>query len=167
VRPSGYITSKMLRVLGAAAWAVLLSQTPLRAQGRPLVPAGIQDLTFGTLIPGIQVHVLRTDPVGSGQFSLRGQKDSQVQMQFILPATMAGPLSATLPLSFGATDGGFSATESITNQAAFDPRGPALGTLSGNGRATIFLGGTAIPAPTQAAGSYSATITLTVSYTGL
>ncbi len=149
------------------AVAGLLFHVPLMAQGRPLVPAGTQDLGFGTLIPGIPVHVLRSDPVGSGQFTLRGQRNAQVQMQFILPATMAGPLAATLPLIFGATDGGFSAAESIANQAGFDPRAPALGTLSSNGRATIFLGGMATPSPTQPAGAYSATITLTVSYTGL
>lgn len=131
------------------------------------MPAAVQDLGFGTLIPGIPVHVLRTDPVRSGQFSLRGQKDSQVQMQFVLPTAMTGPLGATLPLSFSAADGGFSDTESITNQVGFDPRAAALGRLSSNGRASVFLGGTASPGPTQRAGSYSGTITLTVSYTGL
>ena len=155
------------RLLGVLAVAMLVGSTQLQAQGRPLVPAGVQDLAFGTLIPGIPMHVLRTDPVGSGQFSLRGQKDAQVLMQFILPTSMAGPLGATLPLSFGPTDGGFSDTESITNQAGFDPRASALGRLSGNGRASIFLGGTASPSPTQRAGAYGGTITLTVSYTGL
>jgi len=154
----------MLEVLALAG---LLVHVPLQAQGRPLVPSGTQDLTFGSLLPGVAVHVLRSDAVRSGQFSLRGERNSQVQMVFTLPVNMAGPLGATLPLSFGATDGGFSAAESITNQVGFDPRAPALGTLSSNGRATIFLGGTATPSPTQQAGSYSGTITLTVSYTGL
>jgi len=155
------------RILWSLALAALFGHAPLLAQGRPLVPTGIQDLGFGALIPGIATHVLRTDPVGSGQFTLRGTKDAQVQMQFTLPPSMSGPLGATIPLSFGATDGGFSAAESITNQVAFDPRATSLGRLSNNGRATIFLGGTATPGPAQRSGAYSATLTLTVSYTGL
>lgn len=155
------------RLVGALAVAALFGYAPLHAQGRPLVPTGIQNLAFGTVIPGLPAHVLRTDAVGSGQFSLRGEKNAQVQLTFILPATMSGPSGAVLPLSFGASDGGFSATESIANQTVFDPRATSLGRLSANGRATVFLGGTASPSPTQRAGAYSATLTLTVSYTGL
>lgn len=147
--------------------ALALSQTPLAAQGRPLVATGIQNLSFGVVIPGIPAQVLRTDPVGSGQFTLRGEKNSQVQMLFTLPTSMSGPSGATLPLSFGATDGGFSAAESIASQAVFDPRASALGRLSNTGRASIYLGGTALPGSTQRGGAYTGTITLTVSYTGL
>jgi hypothetical protein len=50
---------------------------------------------------------------------------------------------------------------------AFDPRLPFIGTLPDNGRASVFLGGTANPAPAQRAGSYSGTVTLTVAYVGL
>ena len=147
--------------------AMALGYAPLAAQGRPLVPTGTQNLSFGIVIPGIPTQTLRTDPVGSGQFTLRGEKNAQVQLQFTLPTSMSGPSGATMPLSFGATDGGFSASESIASQAVFDPRASALGRLSKNGRASIFLGGTAVPGPTQTAGAYTGTITLTVSYTGL
>jgi len=156
---------RLARLLAVAAF---LGPPALVAQGRPLVATGIQDVSFGTVLPGVAVHVLRTDPLGSGQFTLRGTKDAQVLMQFTLPTVMTRvPGPGTMPITFLATDGGFSPAESIASQISFDPRAPALGNLSNNGRATIFLGSTASPAPTQAAGSYSATITLTVSYTGL
>jgi hypothetical protein len=157
----------LVRTVGLAAVAALFCHAPLGAQGRPLVPTGTQNLGYGNVIPGLSTQVLRSDPVGSGQFTLRGEKNAQVQLQFVLPASMSGPLGATIPLTFGASDGGFSATESITNQVGFDPRASALGRLSNNGRATVFLGGTANPGPAQRSGSYTGTITLTVSYTGL
>jgi Domain of unknown function (DUF4402) len=155
------------RVAFAAATLFLLAHAPLSAQGRPLTVTGTRNLAFGTVIPGVAEPVTRTDPVRSGEFRLRGERNSVIQFTFVLPASMAGPSGATLPLSFGATDAGFSPTESITNQVGFDPRAVATGRLSNNGRGSIFLGGTANPGPAQRAGAYSATITLTVSYTGL
>ena len=167
VRRSGFMAFPVGRIAGGVALAALVCHAPLQAQGRPLVATGIQNLGFGNVIPGIPVHILRTDPVGSGRYDLRGEKNSQLQIQFTLPTTMAGPAGATLPLSFGATDAGFSAAETITSQTVFDPRATYLDRLSNNGRASIFLGGTASPGSTQAAGAYAASITLTVTYTGL
>jgi hypothetical protein len=155
------------RIAAAAAMLLFLVHAPLLAQGRPLTVTGTRDLTFGTVIPGVGQPVLRTNPVQSGEFRLRGEKNTAVQFTFVLPVSMAGPAGATLPLSFGATDAGFSASESITSQVGFDPRAAATGQLSNNGRGSIYLGGTANPGPAQRAGAYSATITLTVSYTGL
>jgi hypothetical protein len=155
--------SSIDRSLGALVVIALVVCTPLRAQ----TVTGVRALAFGTLLPGVPDHVLRTDAVASGRFNIRGTRNAQVQLQFLLPASMAGPAGATMPLSFGATDGGFSPTQSVTNQTAFDPRAASLGRLPGNGRASVFLGGTASPAPTQRAGAYTGTITLTVSYTGL
>jgi hypothetical protein len=79
---------------------------------------------------------------------------------------MAGPGGAQLPLSFGATDGGVGDTETITAASAFDPRVPRVARFGGNGRLYLFLGGTAHPGAGQTAGAYSATVTVTVAYTG-
>lgn len=155
------------RIAAVAAMLILLVHAPLRAQGRPLTVTGTRNLAFGTVMPGVPEPVTRSDAVRSGEFRLRGERNSLIQFNFVLPASMAGPAGATLPLSFGATDAGFSPTESITNQVGFDPRAAATGRLSNNGRGSIYLGGTANPGPAQRAGAYAATITLTVSYTGL
>src|SRR5438094_502828 len=79
-----------------------------------------------------------------------------------LPVVMTGPAGATLPLLFGGSDAGYSQSQSIGSQIGFDPKQPFVITFSQNGRGSVFLGGTAQPVPTQRAGSYTATITLTV-----
>jgi Domain of unknown function (DUF4402) len=125
---------------------------------------GQRSLTFGTLLPGINHTVLRTDPLNSGMFDIRAARFSQVQLVFSLPTVMRGPGGATLPLSFGAGDAGFSATQSVSNQVGFDPRTAFVTNFGLRARATVFLGGTARPQPSQRAGSYSGTVTLTVVY---
>lgn len=144
---------------------LLLGAPLLHAQrSRPIRVQGVRSLAFGTLLPGIPQLVPRTDPVRSGQFDIRGQRLSTVQLTFTLPTVMNGPLGATLPLSFGGNDGGYSVSQSVSAQVGFDPRAPFLATLSNNGRGAVFLGGTAQPLVSQRAGSYSGTVTLTVVY---
>jgi uncharacterized protein DUF4402 len=123
---------------------------------------GIRPLAFGTVFPGVPRVVSRTDPVNSGQFNLTGKKNRNVLLTFTLPATMAGPAGATMPLVFGATDAGYSASQSVGNQVAFDPRLPHTVTLSNSGAGSVFLGGRVNPAANQRAGGYTGTVTLTV-----
>ena len=135
---------------------------PLAAQNSV---TGIRPLVFGTVFPGVAKVVLRTDPVNSGQFNLRGGRRGVVQLTFTLPASMAGPAGATLPLVFGANDAGYSPTQSVGNQTvSWDPRTPQNVTLSNTnpGRGSVFLGGSANPAVSQRAGSYTGTVTLSV-----
>jgi hypothetical protein len=63
---------------------------------------------------------------------------------------------------FGGSDAGYSQSQSIGSQIGFDPKQPFAITFNKQARGSVFLGGTAQPAPTQRAGSYTATITLTV-----
>jgi len=143
-------------------YAFVLTATavlPLAGQ-RPLTVTGIQSLTFGTLIPGIPTAVSRTDAGKSGRFDVGGPHDAQGQVTFTLPSVLTGPAGATLPLLFSGSDAGYSQSQNIGSQIGFDPKQPFLVTFSGQGRGSVFLGGTAQPAPTQRAGSYSGTITL-------
>ena len=54
----------------------------------------------------------------------------------------------------------------ITAATGFDPRLPRVAQFSDNGRLYLFLGGTAHPGVGQTAGAYTATVTVTVAYTG-
>jgi hypothetical protein len=140
--------------------AVLIG-LPLHAQGKPVTVTGVRGVTFGTVVPGIPSVVLRTDPANSGQFDIKVPK-SPVLLSFVLPLNMTGPGGALMPLTFGASDAGYSQTQTIGSQVGFDPKQPYTATVPNNGRASIFLGGTANPATNQRAGAYTATIILNV-----
>jgi hypothetical protein len=141
---------------------VLLLGVPLQAQSRPLTVTGARGLTFGAVLPGVPRVVVRTDPANSGQFDIRGPNRNQILLSFVLPVTMAGPAGALMPLSFGASDAGYSQSQAIGSQVGFDPKQSFTATLSNNGRGSVFVGATANPATNQRAGSYTATLTLNV-----
>jgi hypothetical protein len=133
------------------------------AAAQILTVTGIRNLTFGVVLPGVPRVISRTDPLNSGQFNIfSDQQGNAIRMTFTLPAAMNGPAGAQIPLVFGAADAGFSATQNINNQIAFDPRAPFTRNLPNTGRCSVFLGGRANPAANQRAGSYSGTIILTV-----
>lgn len=150
-----------MKLLGCALVFTAFLARPANGQ-RPITVTGVQSLTFGTVVPGVPAVVLRTSAANAGQFTLTGPHDSQAALTFTLPVVMTGPAAATMPLLFGGSDAGYSQTQSIGSQVGFDPKQPFVITFSGTGRGSVFLGGTAQPAPTQRAGSYTATITLTV-----
>lgn len=153
------MSARTLLVSLAIAGAV-----PLGAQGRPVGVSGVRPLVFGVVFPGVPLAVSRTDAANSGQFDLTGNKNAQVQLTFTLPNSMTGPAGATMALTFGGSDAGYSSSQAVGSQVAFDPRTPFLATLNKNGRGSVFVGGTVNPPPTQRAGSYTGTITLSIVY---
>lgn len=152
----------------ALVFALTLALAPAVAAqghgGRPIRLNGVRPLAFGDLIAGVPMNVLRTDAARAGQFDLTAQNSETVILDFSLPVVMNGPGGASMPITFAATDAGWSQAQSIGSQVPFDPHQPYLATMSRQGRGSIFLGGTVTPAASQAPGSYSATVTLTVVY---
>lgn len=155
-----------LRLVALTSLAVLLAAPVAAAQGRPLRVSGRGPLNFGTLLPGSVTAVAPTDPAGAGEYQVTGPKDVPMQFSFLLPTTMQGPGGAQLVVAFGNGDAGYSPGESITSQQLFDPRVPTTFALPTNGKASVFLGGRALPVGTQPAGSYTGTVTLIVSQLG-
>ncbi len=146
-------------------WIVLgamLVGVPLQAQARPLTVTGVRGVTFGAVLPGVPRVISRTDPANSGQYDIRGSSRRQVLLSFVLPLSMTGPAGALMPLSFGASDAGYSQSQAIGSQVAFDPKQPFTATLSNNGRGSVFVGATANAATNQRAGAYTATLILNV-----
>lgn len=137
-----------------------LGVSRLIAQGITYSVTGVQSLSFGTLLPGIPAIVAPTSAT-SGVFTLSGKNNETVSLTFTLPSAMTGPGGATLPLIFGASSAGFSPTQSVANETLFDPTQNYQATL-GHKVGSVYLGGTANPSVTQRAGSYTATITLSV-----
>jgi hypothetical protein len=150
---------RTLLVICWLAFALFGAKTGAAQQGAQV--RGVRDLTFGIVIPGVPLHIMRTDPVNSGQFEVRAPPPKIIVMTFTLPATLSGPLGATMPLSFATNDAGFSATNAIGSQVAFDPHQP-YSALMVNNRVGVFLGGTVSPSPTQRAGAYTGTVVLSV-----
>lgn len=147
------------RTLKVLVLGVALITAPAVARAQTVV--GTQNLSFGTVIPGVPTTVLRTDAVRAGQFRITGTGlYATVRITFALPNVMNGPLGATMPISFGSTDGGFTTPFLATNKA-FDPRVPHDDAVF-LGSATVFIGGRVNPSPTQRGGSYAANIVMTV-----
>jgi hypothetical protein len=134
--------------------------------GRPLEAIGEQHLDFGVLLGGIPHTVRRDDPLAAARIRIDGAGRGDVLASFLLPPALVGPAGATVPLTFGAGSAGYSPTGNIADQIAFDPAGPAVFGLGQGGQCTLFLGGTAEPPIQATAGSYGATIVLTISYVG-
>lgn len=139
----------------------LLLGRPLRAQGEPVMVTGVRGVTFGAILPGVLQIVSRTDPANSGEYEITGPSGSLI-LTFVLPAAMSGPAGTLLPLTFGSSDAGYSATQVIGSQVGFDPKQTFSATLPSTGRASVFIGGTVHPAMNQAAGEYTATLILNV-----
>ena len=140
-----------------------LSSEVLQAQ---IQVTGQQDLTFGDLFPGIPERVFPTDGGRAGAFQITGPRNMEMSLQFTLPAVMTEPGSATMPLSYAASDGLFNPQGGGLPSVAFDPTAPFLNQLPNSQQATASLGATATPSFSQTAGDYSAAVVLTVALTG-
>lgn len=123
-------------------------------------------LDFGSVFPGLRATVLRTDAVKAGRFELTGTARAEISVTFTLPLALTAPTGQTLPMEFAAGDGGFSPNNRIGAATAFDPRVALVTRLSVAGRLFIWIGAAVLPSPTQQAGEYNGTITLTAAYTG-
>jgi hypothetical protein len=123
---------------------------------------GARTLDFGNVFPGVDKTIVVGDAT-SGRFDATGQASQNVNMQFTLPTSLAGPGGATL--SIGSWTGCTNTTNATAGCTSFVPSGSAVGTAFGNpGNLFIWIGGTVSPTAGQTAGAYTATATLTLSY---
>lgn len=150
----------LFRALVGAALVIAGGADPISAQG----PAGqasvvtVQGLRFGELFPGSSTRVGPDDVAQRGEVQVEGRGNYQIQ--FILPDALVAPSGATLPVTFVAGDG-VVIRGTAGSPESFDPNlGVAVALTGGVGDAQIFLGGTASPGQAQAAGTYSATVTI-------
>jgi spore coat protein U-like protein len=157
-RMSIRLAKSLLRVLTL----LVLGGTGARAQSA----AAVQDLNFGTLLPGVSQNVAVTSALSRGHFTLDNVGGATLEILFLLPTGLASAEGATLPLSFQNGDAALVLKGGKTT--LFDPRSPFTAKVpAGQSPAQVYLGGTASPGTNQAAGVYSATVTLVVSNTGV
>jgi hypothetical protein len=143
----------------AGACALLATATPATAQ---ITVSGVRNLAFGAVITGITTHVLPTDAVKSGMFQVQSSNGNRVRLQFTLPNRLNGPAGATMPISFGATDGTTTGNAGNNNPITFNPNNSASVQVVPSTPIVVLLGGTVSPAANQAVGAYANTIILTV-----
>jgi spore coat protein U-like protein len=129
----------------------------------PLNVTNVQDLAFGDVLPGVNKTVLPGD-ASAGQLQITGQDAREVSVDFgTLPTTLASG-GNTMPITFGSGSAGWGVLPAAVD-GTFDPASGTSQFLVGSAL-YVFLGGTVQPPASQAAGIYSADVTVTVNYTG-
>ena len=126
------------------------------------------NLAFGAMFPAVPKVISKQDAGAAAEFFVSGTAGSEVSIEFALP-TYLGSNGFNMQLIFTETDCAMdsSATPDQSNPGHddLDPWHPITYRLGSNGL-TIWLGGTAVPGVAQKPGDYSASIVVTVTYTG-
>lgn len=129
----------------------------------PLTVTPAANLDFGNVIPGVNSTLLPSD-ANAGRFDVAGSGVLEVTLDFTTLPNQLSSGAATMPITYAAGSAAYADTPAGA-QTTFDPSATATTNLVA-GALSVFLGGTVQPAFNQAAGSYSATVTLQVAYTG-
>jgi hypothetical protein len=156
----------------SAVLAALCMAAPLAAQNsasanvtatvqQPITVTKNNDLSFGSVFPGLDKPIAVTAG-GAAKFTVAGQASTPVNLTFTLPATIA---SGGNTLTIASWTGHHATTDVTSGGTTFTPSASATAaTLSGTGGLFVYVGATAQPTVTQASGSYSGSMTMTVVY---
>lgn len=123
--------------------------------------APIRDLAFGPVIVGVPSYIPPSHPTRSGQFQFTVPAQSRVRLRFTLPSRLDGPAGATLPIGFNNGDAIAIGTAPNSVPEAGNPQASWVFTVT-SPTTNVWLGGTVTPAGNQPHGSYTGTITFTV-----
>ena len=126
------------------------------------------DLAYGNIFPGIPKTVNKSAAGSAAEFHIAGVAGDEVTVDFTLPTYMSQS-GFNMQMIFRDTDCAMdsSATPDQSNPTLDDqdPWHTITYSLGLNGL-TIWLGGALVPGIGQKTGAYSASIVLTVAYTG-
>jgi hypothetical protein len=154
---------------------VVSSMTVGAVVGEAVATTTLQNLLFGRTFPGTPRAVAPTDnnPAGpqAGLVYIKGQKNKDVLVSFSLPPSLTSG-SNSMPVD--TWTGCHNPTNTTTGCTSFTPSfSGTLMQLIGNpadppprtsGHRYVFIGATARPAASQAAGTYTGTVTVSVVY---
>ncbi len=126
------------------------------------------DLAFGNIFPGVPKAIVKSSVGDAAEFTVTGTTGAEVTLDFTLPAYMY-TTGANMPLFFSSSDCAVDSTnpQDQSNPSAnnLNPNGTITYRIGSNGM-SVWLGGRVVPGLVQKSGSYTATIRLTVAYTG-
>ena len=147
--------------LASAAQAQSANIQALATVYTPITVSGARNLDFGTVFPGVAKSIAVAGAT-SGRFDLTGQNSGNVNLTFTLPANLT---SGGNNLPIGTWTGCHNGTNVTAGCSAFTPSASATAAaLSAAGALFVWVGGTVTPGAAQAAGNYTGTVALTVSY---
>jgi len=142
-----------------------------------LAVTSTHDLDFGNVLQGVPKTADKTLDAEAGVFQVSGAGGQEVSMHLQLPDFLWNSTADSedrLVVAFSSTDADMDTTAAgtpsahglgaIVDQNPHDLPDAAIG--GADNILQLFLGGTVHPAADQRAGSYTADIVLTVSYTG-
>lgn len=156
------ILTLALVAMGSAAYAQTGTIDANATVQAPLTVAGVDDIEFGDVLPGVNKTIART-VAEAGSFTVTGQASTPVYLNFDLPTNLISGLN-NLAIVFSATSAGVGTTNVQGDANAADPNSEVNATLSAGGELWVWLGAEVQPTITQVAGAYTAEITLTVTY---
>ena len=148
---------RQARIALLALAILMVSATSAAAQ---YAVTQVQPLAFGYLTQGVTEVVPYTDTFRRGVVTVNGA--GQAWIRLVVPISLISLEGSTIPVQFLAGD--VASQENAKTAVAFDPTASTRVNLS-RGTASLFIGGRAVPALTQRAGLYSATMTVIVSPT--
>ena len=131
---------------------------------------GINNLNFGTVVPGVNKAVDKTDIGFAGEWQVTGEPLAELSVDFLLPSNLYTVDSgASLMINFSATDASYddgTGGGQIAPAGSLNPNGPSVLNIGADGALSVWIGGVVQPRISQTGGNYSADIILTVAYTG-
>ena len=169
--------SRITAALAAGLFAAAIFTAPVAAQTSamasisavasvsgiaPLTAAGVNDLNFGIVIAGTP-KTPASLAADAGRFNISGEPSTPVSVTFALPTVLNGGGGATVPITFGTTDGLLWAPYPGAH-TTFNPNAPFFTSLDVAGSLVIGISGTVSAPLGSTTGSYSGTITMTVAY---
>lgn len=133
---------------------------------QPITITAGQDLDFGIVLQGSPRTIAET-AAAAGRFDATGTANANVNVNFTLPANL---VSGANNLPIGTWTGCYnqaaavnaSGCTTIANMSG--TTATTFGNVAGNGRLWVFVGATVSPAAAQAVGTYTNTVTLTLTY---
>lgn len=131
---------------------------------------GMNNLNFGTVTPGIDKSVDKTDVGFAGEWQITGSVNAEVSIDFELPASLyTGDSLGIMMINFNASDASYddgTGGGQIAPLAILNPNGPGVINIGAAGMVSVWIGGTIQPNISQTGGDYAADIVLIVAYTG-
>jgi len=128
----------------------------------------LRSLLFGNVTPGTPVTVDGRN-ASAGQFEVQGTRNAEVAITMTLPTQLSTGFW-TMPISFGPTSGCWRRQTGQNACTYWDPNTVLVQRVRNNpvpnNHLWVWIGGTVSPAAAQHSGVYTASIGLTVVYTG-